>query len=101
MLSFKQLNISGKGDDVLWNKAAILDNFVSPWNTDKKSEIIFKALWDRENFFFNFTVLDTAIHLEKTDKAEAGYDIHNVLCNGYVHGNTGVLHTDVPSGESV
>ena len=67
LLAKTQLNISGKGDDVLWNKAAILDNFVSPWNTDKKSEIIFKALWDRENLFFNFTVFDTEIHIEKKD----------------------------------
>ena len=67
LIEKNQLNISGKGDDVLWNKAAILDNFVSPWNTDKKSEIIFKALWDRENLFFNFTVFDTEIHIEKKD----------------------------------
>ena len=67
LIEKNKLNISGKGDDVLWNKAAILDNFVSPWNTDKKSEIIFKALWDRENLFFNFTVFDTEIHIEKKD----------------------------------
>ena len=67
LIEKNQLNISGKGDDVLWNKAAILDNFVSPWNTDKKSEIIFKELWDRENLFFNFTVFDTEIHIEKKD----------------------------------
>ena len=67
LIEKNQFNISGKGDDVLWNKAAILDNFVSPWNTDKKSEIIFKALWDRENLFFNFTVFDTEIHIEKKD----------------------------------
>ena len=67
LIEKNQLNISGKGDDVLWNQAAILDNFVSPWNTAKKSEIIFKALWDREHLFFNFTVFDTEIHIEKKD----------------------------------
>ena len=67
LIEKNQLNISGKGDDTLWNNAAILDNFISPWNTDKASEIIFKALWDRENLFFNFTVFDTEIHIEKKD----------------------------------
>jgi hypothetical protein len=67
LIEKNQLNISGKGDDNLWNKAAILDNFISPWNTDEKSEIIFKALWDREKLFFNFTVFDTEIYIEKQD----------------------------------
>ena len=40
-------------------------------------------------------------HPEETDKAEACHDVDNVLRNGYVHGNAGVLHTDVPPGESV
>ena len=67
LIEKNQLNISGKGDDTLWNNAAILDNFISPWNTGRESEIIFKALWDRENLFFNFTVFDTEIHIEKKD----------------------------------
>ena len=67
LIEKKQLLISGKGDDSLWHTAKVLTDFCSPWNEEKQSEIIFKALWDRENFFFNFTVLDTAIHLEKTD----------------------------------
>ena len=65
LIEKNQLNISGKGDDTLWNNAAILDNFISPWNTGRESEIIFKALWDREKLFFNFTVFDTEIHIEK------------------------------------
>ena len=41
------------------------------------------------------------LHIEEIDKAEAGDDVHDVLCNGYVHGNARVLHADIPSGEAV
>ena len=44
-----------------------LTDFCSPWSDEKQSEITFKALWDRENLFFNFTVSDPVIHLEKRD----------------------------------
>lgn len=63
----KQLIISGNGDDLEWDNAQILTDFCSPWSTGKGKEVIFKALWDRENLFFNFTVLDTEIHIEKKD----------------------------------
>ncbi|WP_348811385.1 sugar-binding protein [Flavobacterium maritimum] len=62
-----QLIITGKGDDLLWNEATILNHFVSPWQSEKQSEIEFKALWDGINLFFCFTVFDTAIHIEKKD----------------------------------
>lgn len=62
-----QLNISGKGDDNLWNGATTLTDFCSPWNSEKPSIITFKALWDSEKLFFNFTVLDSSIHIEKQD----------------------------------
>jgi hypothetical protein len=66
LIEKKQLLISGKGDDPLWDSALVLTDFCSPWNDEKQSEIKFKALWDRENLFFNFTVLDATIHLEKS-----------------------------------
>jgi hypothetical protein len=65
LIEKKQLNISGNGDDTLWDSAMILTDFCSPWGTEKGLEITFKALWDREKLFFNFTVLDTEIHIEK------------------------------------
>lgn len=61
------LNITGKGDDILWNNATELTDFSSPWDSKKISKIIFKALWDSQNFFFNFTVLDSSIHIVKKD----------------------------------
>ena len=62
-----QLIISGKGNDPLWNKAAILTDFCSPWSNTKQSAMEFIALWDYENLFFNFTVFDSQIHLNKKD----------------------------------
>ncbi|OUD34935.1 sugar-binding protein [Flavobacterium sp. FPG59] len=67
LIKEKQLIISGNGDDLEWDNAPFLTDFCSPWSTEKGKEVIFKALWDRENLFFNFTVLDTEIHLEKKD----------------------------------
>lgn len=60
-----QLIITGKGTDLLWNEASILNHFVSPWQSEKQSEIEFKALWDGKKLFFCFTVFDTVIHIEK------------------------------------
>lgn len=62
-----QLIISGKGDDELWDTAMVLKDFCSPWSNEKQSEITFKALWDREKLFFNFTVFDSEIHVEEQD----------------------------------
>jgi hypothetical protein len=67
LIEKKQLTISGNGDDLEWDNAQVLTDFCSPWSTEKGKEVTFKALWDRENLFFNFTVLDTEIHIEKKD----------------------------------
>ena len=62
-----QLNITKNRENDFWNKAMVLTDFCSPWSTEKDIEITFRALWDREELFFNFTVMDTIIHLEKQD----------------------------------
>lgn len=67
LIEKEQLIISGKGDDNLWDKATTLIDFCSPWESEKLSKIIFKALWDSEKLFFNFTVFDSSIHIEKQD----------------------------------
>jgi hypothetical protein len=64
-----QLILSGKGEDKLWNTAMLLTDFCSPWSDEKQSKITFKALWDGEKLFFNFTVFDTTIHIEKSDES--------------------------------
>lgn len=62
-----QLIVSGKGDSYLWNKANVLNDFCSPWDSEKPAKIEFKALWDSEKIFFCFTVYDTDIHILKKD----------------------------------
>lgn len=62
-----QLQITGKGEDLLWTDAIALTDFCSPWDSEKPSKITFKALWDTEKLFFNFTVTDSSIHIEKKD----------------------------------
>lgn len=62
-----QLIINGKGDSQLWDKAVILDDFISPWDADKVLKIEFKALWDSTNLFFCFTVFDSSVHIDTTD----------------------------------
>lgn len=64
-----QLIVSGKGDSALWNKAIVLDDFCSPWDSKTVSRIEFKALWDEEQLFFCFKVYDTEIHIEKKDNS--------------------------------
>ncbi|PZX93240.1 endoxylanase [Flavobacterium aquariorum] len=67
LIEKEQLILTGKGDDILWNNAMPLTDFCSPWDSEKPSKIIFKALWDSEKLFFNFTVVDSSIHIEKQD----------------------------------
>ena len=69
LIEKNQLVISGKGDHPLWDTAMVLTDFCSPWSDEKHSEITFKALWDRENLFFSFTVSDAVVHLEKRDES--------------------------------
>lgn len=64
-----QLTITGKGDDKLWNKAIVLNDFQSPWKVLKETKTKFKALWDENYLFFYFEVLDNTIHVDKTDNS--------------------------------
>ncbi|PIF33630.1 carbohydrate binding protein with CBM9 domain [Flavobacterium sp. 9] len=54
-------------DSVLWEKANCLTDFSSPWKNDPVSKIEFRALWDLENFYFNFRVFDTDIYIDQKD----------------------------------
>ncbi len=65
----EKLNINGYGDDVLWSRANTLIDFNSPWSKDAIKNIEFRALWDKENLFFQFKVGDTSIYIDKTDSS--------------------------------
>ena len=60
-----QLSINGKADDGLWEMADILTDFGSPWRDLPVTTTEFRALWDDENLYFMFRVLDTSIHIDK------------------------------------
>jgi hypothetical protein len=64
-----QLEITGKGDNTLWNQATILSDFTSPWDAALPAKMEFKALWDDDNLFFCFTVFDTLIRIDKKDES--------------------------------
>lgn len=61
------LQINGLGDNPFWNKAAILTDFVSPWNDLVPEKIEFRSLWDTENIYFSYTVYDANVHIDKQD----------------------------------
>lgn len=50
-----------------WENANCLTDFCSPWKSDPLSKIEFRALWDLENFFFNFRVFDPRIYIDQKD----------------------------------
>lgn len=50
-----------------WQRANILNNFCSPWQSITNSETEFKALWNTDYLFFCFEVWDHSIHIDNTD----------------------------------
>lgn len=66
-IEHKKLEINGKGNHSLWNKADKLLDFCSPWDSEKIKAIEFKALCDTETLFFCFKVNDSEIHIDTTD----------------------------------
>ena len=69
LIAHEELLITGKGDSILWNDAAVFSDFISPWDTLMNSKTEFKALWDKKQLFFCFTVYDTQIHIDKKDNS--------------------------------
>ena len=72
----QSINISGKGDDPLWNKANVLDDFSYPWREEEAPSTEFRAMYDEESLYFLYKVVDDEIHLEQShdsDKMNAVY----------------------------
>lgn len=55
------------GDNLIWEKANVLTDFVSPWDGELVKRIEFKSLWDSEKIFFCFKVYDQDVHIETKD----------------------------------
>ena len=64
-----ELIITGKGLVQAWQKANIVTDFTSPWNSEKVRKIEFKALWDAEKLYFLFKVYDDKVHIDTTDSS--------------------------------
>jgi hypothetical protein len=65
----KQKNEIGILDSSFWEKANCLTDFSSPWNSDPVLKIEFRALWDQENFYFNFRVFDRNVYIDQKDNS--------------------------------
>lgn len=59
--------ISGKCDDLKWNSAEALTDFISAWDDEPIKRIEFKSLWNNTHLFFCFKVFDSEVHIDKTD----------------------------------
>ncbi|MHC0445576.1 carbohydrate-binding family 9-like protein [Flavobacterium sp. 3-218] len=71
-------NQAGKNEilnPIFWEKANCLTDFSSPWNDNPILKIEFRALWDQENFYFNFRVFDTDVYIDQKD------DSVDSICN--------------------
>ncbi|SFC84646.1 sugar-binding protein [Flavobacterium phragmitis] len=61
------LQIDGLGNNPIWDNAAVLTDFVSPWESITPDKIELRALWDLDHIFFLYKVYDGNIHIDKTD----------------------------------
>lgn len=61
------LQINGFGDHKLWEKAEILRDFISPWDSAEPAKIELRALWDHDRLYFLYKVYDDTIYIDKTD----------------------------------
>ncbi len=65
-----KLILTGKGEDILWDKAEILTDFVSPWVNEKQKRTEFKALWDKANLYCSFKVEDPEVYIDTADNTQ-------------------------------
>lgn len=61
------IKLSGKGDNLLWEKASVLEDFISAWDTKPVKKIEFKSLWNSTYLFFSFKVYGEEVYIDKTD----------------------------------
>jgi hypothetical protein len=61
--------LDGKDDSKKWEKAEVLTDFESPWDTNSPNKIEFRAIWDYRNIYFYFKVFDNEIHIDRTDNS--------------------------------
>jgi len=67
LVSENHINFNESLNGSFFEKANCLTDFCSAWNEDSILKIEFRALWNLENFFFNFRVFDTDVYLDQKD----------------------------------
>lgn len=65
-----EYKIKEKVNDKFWSRANILSEFFSPWDKQSTSKIEYRALWDSEKLFFQFTVCDSNLYIDSTDNSK-------------------------------
>lgn len=68
------MEIDGKADHPLWEKAVVLNDFSSPWHFEDVEDIEFRALHDNENLFVSYKVSDRSLHIDSTDNSKKSVD---------------------------
>ncbi len=61
------LSITGKSDSIIWKEAEVLKDFCSPWDDKEPLNIEFRALWDKNQLYFSFTVQDREVYIDRKD----------------------------------
>ena len=57
----RPIELTGRGQDVLWDQAIALTDFTYPWRDETPPATTFKALWTDTHFFFLYRAADTEI----------------------------------------
>ena len=57
------MRIDGEGNSSAWGAAQVLDDFTFPWLDTPAPATCFRALWDRQYFYFFFTASDAELVL--------------------------------------
>lgn len=74
MIDVGHMEINGKADHPLWDKAVVLNDFSSPWHFEEVADIEFKALHDGKNLFVSYKVIDSSLHIDSTDNSKKSVD---------------------------
>ena len=67
----ENFRITGKGSSYFWDKANVISDFKSPWDSEEVQPIQFKAVYSSSYLFFCFRVEDTNVHIDNTDNTKA------------------------------
>lgn len=68
------LQINGNTSHYLWEKAAVLKDFSSPWHCEDNEDIEFRALHDGEKLYLSYRVYDVSLHIESNDNSKKSID---------------------------